>query len=308
MRSDIRAALKPEGLLKGEGASHLLSLTSDYLALTKPRIISLLLVTALGGMFLAAGGVPSLSLIALVFLGGSLGAGGANALNHYLDRDIDLRMGRTQKRPLPSHRIEPRQALAFGVLLNVAAFAILAIWVNVLSAVLTASATLFYILVYTAWLKRSSTQNIVIGGAAGAVPPVVGWTAVTGGLDLSALYLFALVFFWTPPHFWALSLIIKDDYARAGIPMLPVVMGTQATARSILLHSFTLITVSVLFFTVEGLGWLYLAGALGLGLPFLFGAWRLLLAGTKRAALHLYLYSLLYLTLLFLFIIIDSAL
>ena len=308
MRSEVGATFKPDVAVKREGLGALRSIAADYLALTKPRIILLLLVTALGGMFLAAQGTPPLTLVLLVLVGGSLGAGGANALNHYLDRDIDGRMDRTQRRPLPGQRIEPRQALAFGVLLNVIAFVLLATRVNLLSAALTAGATLFYVLVYTIWLKRSTPQNIVIGGAAGAVPPLVGWAAVTGTLELPALYLFAIVFFWTPPHFWALSLLIKGDYARAGVPMLPVVVGTKETARSIMLHSLILISISILFFTVEGLGWLYLSGALGLGLLFIAGAWRLLRTGETRDALRLYLYSLLYLALLFLFVIMDSAL
>ena len=213
-----------------------------------------------------------------------------------------------RSRPLPGRRIEPRHALAFGILLNITAFVVLATWVNLLSAALTASATLFYVLVYTLLLKRSTPQNIVIGGAAGAVPPLVGWAAITGTVELPALYLFAIVFFWTPPHFWALSLLLKDDYAQAGVPMLPVVRGVRETTRSILLHSLILVTISILFFTVEGLGWVYLSGALGLGALFLYGAWRLLRTGSTRDALVLYLYSLAYLTLLFLFVVIDSVL
>jgi len=308
MHSDVPASLDSGPTLNREGGRSARSLAFDFLALTKPRIISLLLVTSLGAMYLAAEGSPRLSTILLVFLGGSLGAGGANALNHYLDRDIDERMGRTQLRPLPGHRLEPWHAAAFGIVLNVIAFAVLATWVNVLSAVLTVSATLFYVLVYTIWLKRTTPQNIVIGGAAGAVPPLVGWAAVTGTLELQALYLFAIVFFWTPPHFWALSLLIKNDYAKAGVPMLPVVAGTRHTAISIGLHSVILVMISILFFTVDGLGWLYLSGALGLGLLFLAGAARLLLSGSTRDALYLYLYSLLYLTLLFVFVIMDSVL
>ncbi len=280
----------------------------DYLTLTKPMIIVLLLITASGGMFLAAQGIPPLSTMLLVMLGGSLGAGGANALNHVLDRDIDMRMRRTQLRPVPANRISPRNALVFGVVLNVLAFGVLALFVNLLSALLTLGATLFYVLVYTMWLKRSTPQNIVIGGAAGAMPPMVGWAAITGGLDLPALYLFALVFFWTPPHFWALSLLLRNDYAKAGIPMLPVVRGVPETARSILLHSLILVSVSILFVTIQAVGWLYATGAVGLGAIFLYLAWRLLRMETMRAARHLYLYSLLYLTLLFVFVMVDSSL
>jgi protoheme IX farnesyltransferase len=280
---------------------------ADYIALTKPKIILLLLVTALGSMFLAARGAPALTTAVLVMVGGTLGAGGANALNHYLDRDVDQRMARTRRRPIPSNRIEPRQALLFGVLLNLLAFGVLASWVNLLSALLTLSATLFYVFVYTQWLKRSTVQNIVIGGAAGAVPPMVGWVAVTGELGLPAIYLFAIVFFWTPPHFWALALLIRRDYEDAGIPMLPVVRGVQETARSIILHATTMFAVTILFFTLDEVGWIYFGGALALGSIFLGLALRLLRRGTHEAALALYLYSLLYLTMLFVIIAIDGS-
>ena len=281
---------------------------NDYIALMKPRIILLLLVTALGAMFLAARGAPPLGTALLVLAGGSLASGGANALNHYFDRDIDQLMTRTRRRPLPSNRVEPGQALAFGVLLNVAAFVMLAGWVNLLSALLTLGATLFYILIYTKWLKRSTTQNIVIGGAAGAIPPMVGWAAVRGEIGLPALYLFAIVFFWTPPHFWALALLLKDDYAEAGVPMLPVVRGVPETVRSIALHSIILVTITVLFVSMEGMGWIYLGSALGLGWAFLALAVRLLRQQSRKAARALYLYSLLYLALLFLVIAIDGSL
>ena len=200
-----------------------LAVARDFLALTKPKIISLLLVTAAGGMFLAEQGVPSLTLLALVWVGGALASGGANAVNHFLDRDIDRDMRRTQGRPVAGDRVAPRYALAFGVALNVISFALLAVLVNLLAAGLTIIASLFYVFVYTMWLKRTTPNNIVIGGAAGAIPPMVGWAAVTGSLDLPAVYLFAIIFFWTPPHFWALSLLIQTDYQRAGVPMLPVV-------------------------------------------------------------------------------------
>ncbi|MCH8190672.1 MAG: protoheme IX farnesyltransferase [Chloroflexi bacterium] len=287
--------------------SSLAVFVSDLVSLTKPRIIVLLLVTAVGAMFLAAQGPPSWSTTLLVIVGGTLGAGGANALNHYFDRDLDERMARTRWRPVPSGRIDARTALGFGILLNVVAFAVLATGVNLLSAVLTLGASAFYILVYTQWLKRTTTQNIVIGGAAGAFPPLIGWAAVTGDLGLSALYLFAIVFFWTPPHFWALALMIREDYEEAGVPMLPVVEGVPATTRSIMLYSLLLVTLSILFFSVDGLGWIYLAGALGLGSVFLYRAWRLLRSNALQDARGLYLYSLLYLALLFLMIVIDSS-
>ena len=203
------------------------ALVRDYVALTKPKIILLLVLTATGAMFLAAEGSPPLSTVLLVLFGGGLAAGGANALNQYWDRDIDERMARTSSRPLPDQRIDPRNALYFGAALNVIAFVILSSWVNLLAASLTLAATVFYVLVYTNWLKRTTTQNIVIGGAAGAIPPLVGWAAITGDLSLAALYMFAIVFFWTPPHFWALAVLLRNDYARAGVPMLPVVHGCQ---------------------------------------------------------------------------------
>ena len=309
--TQIPRALQSEAGLAGTGWMRAWSPSGvflDYVALTKPKIIALLLVTALGGMCLAARGVPATTTVLMVLAGGGLAAGGANALNHYLDRDIDERMSRTRRRPLPGGRIDPRQALLFGLLLNAVAFSLLASWVNLLSATLTLGATVFYVLVYTSWLKRSTAQNIVIGGAAGAVPPVVGWAAVTGGLELPALYLFAIVFFWTPPHFWALALLMRDDYARAGVPMMPVVLGVEQTVRSIMLHSLTLVALTLLLFTVDGLGWPYLYGAMALGLGFLYLAWRLLtMSGARPQALRLYLYSLVYLTGLFALIIVDST-
>lgn len=282
-----------------------------YIALTKPRIISLLVFTALGGMFLGARGFPDPALVVLVLGGGALAAGGANALNHYLDRDIDGLMGRTSGRPIVSGNIPPLHAMWFGIALNVIAFIILGAFVNTLSALLTLSATLFYVFVYTKALKRSTPQNIVIGGAAGAIPPMVGWFAVTGGSvglsDLPALYMFAIVFFWTPPHFWALSLLIKDDYQRAGVPMLPVVAGIRDTKRSILLYTILLLTLTLMFFTTRAVGWIYFAGSLALGLGFIYYAWRLLKRDGIEGAKSAYLYSLAYLAALFLVIMVDSV-
>ena len=280
----------------------------DYVALTKPRIVSMLLLTALGGMFLATGGAPEPWLVLWVLGGGALAAGGAQALNHYLDRDIDRLMKRTRDRPVAGGRVSPHNALAFGVLLNVAAFVLLGSMVNPLSAVLTLSATLFYALVYTVWLKRSTPHSIVIGGAAGAIPPVVGWVAVTGYLDLPAVYLFAIVFFWTPPHFWALSLLIKDDYARAGIPMMPVVVSVQETKKFIFLYSLQLVALSMMFFTTQAVGWAYLAASSTLGAVFIHYAWRLLRSPGVTGARAMYLYSLLYLALLFVALAADSML
>ena len=283
------------------------SVVRDYVALTKPRIVSMLLLTALGGMFLAERGAPDATLVLLVLVSGALAAGGAQALNHSLERDIDALMWRTRNRPVASGRVSPQAALAFGVLLNVVAFAVLATLVNPLSAVLTLSATLFYVLVYTIGLKRTTPQNVVIGGAAGAIPPMVGWTAVTGGLGLPAIYLFAIIFFWTPPHFWALSLLTKDDYARAGIPMLPVVTSVQETKLYILLYTLLLVALTLMFFTTQAVGWTYFIASLVLGTVFLYYAWRLLRQPGIRGARSMYLYSLLYLALLFTFIAVDSV-
>lgn len=283
------------------------SVVRDYVALTKPRIISLLLLTALGGMFLAAGGPPEVSLVVLVLGCGALAAGGAHALNHGLERDIDGLMTRTVGRPVAGGRVSTRQALAFGSLLNVVAFVVLGALVNPLSAMLTLSATLFYVFVYTLWLKRATPQNIVIGGAAGAIPPMVGWVAVTGNLALPAIYLFAIIFFWTPPHFWALALLIKDDYARARIPMLPVVNGIAETKWSILLYTLLLVALTLMFFTTQAVGWVYFAAACALGFGFLYYSWRLLRRPGVMGAGSLYIYSLLYLAVLFVAVGVDSV-
>ena len=283
------------------------SVVRDYVALTKPRIISLLLVTALGGMFLAAGGAPDPALIVLVLGCGALASGGANALNQYLERDIDGQMVRTLGRPVAAGRVHPHQAVLFGVALNVVAFAVLAAMVNPLSAALTLGATLFYVFVYTRALKRTTPQNIVIGGAAGAVPPMVGWAAVTGSLDLPALYLFGIVFVWTPPHFWALSLILKDDYARARVPMLPIVVGVDETKKSIMLYTLMVVSLTLMFFATGAVGWIYVAAAAALGIGFLHYAWRLLRRPGSDGARAVFSFSLVYLTLLFLAIMMDSS-
>ncbi|MDA1188380.1 MAG: heme o synthase [Chloroflexi bacterium] len=278
----------------------------DYIALTKPRIISLLLVTALGGMYLAAGGNPPVGMIFLVLGAGSLAAGGAHALNHFLDKDIDSMMTRTSKRPVAGGRVSPRDALIFGIVLNVIAFFLLFYLANPLSAAITMAATLVYVFVYTVGLKRRTPQNIVIGGAAGAFPPMIGWAAITGSVDLPAIYLFAIVFFWTPPHFWALALLLKEDYKEASIPMLPVVTTVEETKYHILLYTVLLLVLTLMFFVTGAVGWVYLIGASVLGTVFVYEAWKLRqsegLKGTKRA----YLYSLLYLTLLFVVIVADS--
>lgn len=289
------------------GASSRGGLARDYLALTKPRIIVLLLVTALGGMFVAAGGVPDGGVMAVVLIAGSLAAGGANAINHSLDRDIDHVMRRTRGRPVAGGRIVPRDALIFGVALNVAAFALLAALANPLSAGLTASATIVYVFVYTLGLKRSTPQNIVIGGAAGAFPPMVGWAAVSGDLGLAALYMFAIVFFWTPPHFWALALMIRDDYSEAGIPMLPVVTGEVETKRTILLYVALLTALTVMFVVTREVGLIYGISAAVLGAGYLIFAVRLLVGEGISGARGAYLYSLAYLALLFAALMVDAS-
>lgn len=280
-----------------EPAHGLRQVVADYVTLTKPRVQLLLLLTTVATMEVA--GSPSVGLILLTLLGGALSAGGAGAVNHWYDRDIDLRMARTATRPVPAGRISPRAALTFGIVLAVLSFAQLSLTVNVLSAVLALSGFLGYVFVYTLWLKRSTPQNIVIGGAAGAVPPLVGWAAVTGALDPAALYLFAIVFYWTPPHFWALSLLMKDEYAKVDIPMLPVVRGEDETRRQITLYSVLLVAITFLPFAGRLFDGLYAVAAAVLGGIFLFYAVRLQRRPDRRAALRLYLYSLLYLALLF---------
>ncbi len=287
------------------------ALVRDLIALTKPAIMSLLLLTALGGMFLAERGVPPFGLLAATLIGGAAASGGAASLNHYFDRDIDERMRRTRKRPLPAHRVSNGVAIWWGIALNAIAFVVLALFTNLLAAALAIGGTVFYILVYTIWLKRSTTQNIVIGGAAGAIPPLVGWAAITGSLDLAAWLLFAIIFFWTPAHFWALALLIRDDYERAGVPMLPVVRGDEATAWNILAYAASLLPLTLLLFIIGGLGYVYLAAAIILGALFIGYAFRLLRSGAIRRramARSVYLYSLLYLALLFVAIMVDSTL
>jgi len=271
----------------------------SYVALTKPRIVELLLVTTIPTMFVAARGVPSLGLMVATFVGGALAAGGANAVNMVVDRDIDRVMHRTRHRPLVTGELTPAAALTFAVCLEAVAFVELALAVNLLSAVLAVAATLFYVFVYTMWLKRTSSQNIVIGGAAGAVPVLVGWAAVTGSLGWAPLVLFAIIFIWTPPHFWALAVRYREDYAAAHVPMLPVVATMERTARQILAYTVGLVAVSVLFAAVAHMGVLYLVSALALGAVFAHLALRLRKDQTPRAAMALFRYSITYLTVLF---------
>ncbi len=283
----------------------LASQAAAYVALTKPRIIELLLVTTLPTMIVARRGIPSLWLMVATLLGGTLAAGGANAINMFVDRDIDKVMHRTRNRPLVTGAMAPRNALIFAVSLEVLAFAELWAWVNPLSAVLAVSATLFYVFVYTLWLKRRSSQNIVIGGAAGAVPVLVGWAAVTDHLAWSPVVLFAIIFLWTPPHFWALAFKYKEDYQAAEVPMLPAVATFARTAREILIYSVLLVGVTLLLAPVASLGVIYLASASLLGLVFVGLAARLRWRATPRAAMQLFSYSITYLTLLFVLMAVD---
>ena len=276
-----------------------------YVALTKPRIIELLLITTLPTMIVAQRGLPPVWLMAATLLGGALAAGGANAINMFVDRDIDKLMHRTSKRPLVTGAVTPRNALVFAIILEIAAFVELWAWVNLLSAALAISATLFYVFVYTLWLKRTSSQNIVIGGAAGAVPVLVGWAAVTDSLSWTPVVMFAIIFVWTPPHFWALAVKYKDDYQAANVPMLPAVATFKRTAREILLYSIVLVGVSLLLAVVATLGVIYVAAAVVLGVVFVALAVRLMRQQTPKAAMQLFSYSITYLTLLFVFMAID---
>ncbi len=282
------------------------SLLRDFLTLTKPKVQSLLLFTTVTTMYVA--GDPAPALVFLTCLGGALSAGGAGAINHAIDRDIDRTMARTADRPVASGRISARTALAFGALLELCSFTLLATTVNPLAATLSLAGFVGYVFVYTLWLKRSTPQNIVIGGAAGAMPPLVAWAAVTGGLSGTAFFLFAIVFFWTPPHFWALSLLMKDEYARAGVPMLPVVRGEDETRRQILLYTILLYAVTQLPFCAGGFGVAYLISSMALGAGFIYCAVRLLRSADRRWALRTYLFSLAYLALLFLSMPIDVRL
>jgi heme o synthase len=280
---------------------------SNYVDLMKPHVTVLLLGTTVAAMAIAYQGLPPLGLVLATLVGGAMAAGSANCINCYIDRDIDQIMGRTQRRSLPAGRVEPTQALVFGIALGIGSFLILTFLVNLLSALLACSAILFYICVYTMWLKRSSAQNIVIGGAAGAVPVLVGWTAVTHTVTLPAIWLFAIIFYWTPPHFWALSLLIQKDYEKASIPMLPVVMGERETRKQILLYSLLLLAVTMILFAMHAMGYFYLLVALVLGGILIYMAIRLLLDQSKKWARTLFWYSNCYLALIFAAMVIDRV-
>jgi protoheme IX farnesyltransferase len=270
---------------------------ADYFDLTKPKVQSLLLFTTIMSMEIA--GDPPVSRVALTCLGGYLSAGGAGAVNHYWDRDIDAKMRRTADRPVPSGRVSPAAALRFGFALAALSFVLLALTVNLLAATLALTGFVGYVGVYTIWLKRRTPHNIVIGGAAGAIPPLVGWAATRGSLSWTAIYLFAIVFYWTPPHFWSLSLLMKDEYAEVGVPMLPVVRGERETRRQILLYTLLLYAVTQLPFCAGEFGGFYLAASIVLGLMFIAGAVVLYRRADRRTALRLYLFSMAYLALLF---------
>ncbi len=279
----------------------------SYVDLMKPHVTVLLLGVTAAAMSIAKQGLPPLALLVPTLLGGAMAAGSANCINCYIDRDIDQIMGRTQRRSLPSGRVEPRQALVFGIILGVVSFIVLYVFVNLLSAVLAFSAILFYVFVYTIGLKRTTTQNIVIGGAAGAVPVLVGWAAITNSLAMPAIWMFAIIFFWTPPHFWALSLLIQKDYEKAGIPMLPVVKGEAETRKQILLYSVFLMALTLVLFVTGAMGYLYLTGAVLLGGGLVYLAVRLWRDQSKKWARTLFWYSNMYLAAIFAIMVIDRV-
>src|SRR5579859_1617961 len=279
-----------------------------YINLMKPHVTVLLLGTTLAAMVVAAGGLPAGGLVAATLLGGACAAGSANAINCYWDRDIDAIMTRTRTRTLPAGRVPPAHALAFGLALAAGSFLILYRFVNLLSAALALAAIAFYVFVYTMWLKRTTPQNIVIGGAAGAVPVLVGWAAVTNAVGLAAVWMFLVIFLWTPPHFWALSLILKKDYERAGVPMLPVVMGDAETHLQIILYSFLLLAATLILFATQAMGYLYLASPVLLGTGLLVLAFILAREKTLRRARALFWFSNYYLALLFAAMVLDRVL
>jgi len=281
---------------------------TDYVRLTKPRVISLLLVTTLCAMFVAEQGLPSVWDVVFTLIGGYLAAGGANAVNQFVDRDIDARMSRTDRRPVVSGRVTPTRALVFGLACAAASVLVIGLPVNWLAAGLAFLGFVLYVVLYTLWLKRTTVHNIVIGGAAGAVPPLVGWAAATGEVGLGALLLFAIVFYWTPPHFWALALLLERDYRSAGVPMLPVVRGEAETRRQVLLWTLVCVGVSLLPYSAGEAGIIYLASASALGALFVWLAVRLVREGGQRLARSTFAYSMLYLALLFAALVVDAVL
>ena len=279
----------------------------DYTTLTKPKVNLLLVITALSAIFLASDSLPSISVLVAVIVGGTLASGGAGAINHSIDKDIDNTMKRTSKRPVAGERISKSNALLFGIVLNVASFIILTYLTNILAALMAISGTLFYVIIYSIWLKKKTYHNIVIGGAAGCFPPLVGWSAVTGDLSLSAWYLFAIIFFWTPPHFWALAMLMKDDYSKANIPMLPSVVGIKATFKPMTLHTVTLILLTlVMTFVNSKLSYIYFFSCLTIGTYYLFLTYRLYKDYDRQNNLKIYKFSLLYMMLFSVIVIVDS--
>ena len=279
----------------------------DYTTLTKPKVNLLLVITALSAIFLASDSLPSISVLVAVIVGGTLASGGAGAINHSIDKDIDNTMKRTSKRPVAGERISKSNALLFGIVLNVASFIILTYLTNILAALMAISGTLFYVIIYSIWLKKKTYHNIVIGGAAGCFPPLVGWSAVTGDLSLSAWYLFAIIFFWTPPHFWALAMLMKDDYSKANIPMLPSVVGIKATFKPMTLHTITLILLTlVMTFVNNKLGYIYFFSCLAIGTYYLFLTFKLYKDYDRQNNLKIYKFSLLYMMLFSVIVIVDS--
>ena len=279
----------------------------DYTTLTKPKVNLLLVITALSAIFLASDNFPSIQVLIAVIIGGTLASGGAGAINHSIDKEIDNTMKRTSERPVAGERISRFNALLFGIVLNLASFLILTYLTNMLAAMMAISGTLFYVLIYSIWLKKKTFHNIVIGGAAGCFPPVVGWSAVTGDLSLSAWYLFAIIFFWTPPHFWALAMLMKDDYSKANIPMLPSVVGIKATFKPMTLHTVTLILLTlVMTFVNSKLSYIYFFSCLFIGTYYLFLTYKLYKDYDRQNNLKIYKFSLLYMMLFSVIVIVDS--
>ena len=279
----------------------------DYTTLTKPKVNLLLVITALSAIFLASDNFPSIQVLIAVIIGGTLASGGAGAINHSIDKEIDNTMKRTSERPVAGERISRFNALLFGIVLNLVSFLILTYLTNMLAAMMAISGTLFYVLIYSIWLKKKTYHNIVIGGAAGCFPPLVGWSAVTGDLSLSAWYLFAIIFFWTPPHFWALAMLMKDDYSKANIPMLPSVVGIKATFKPMTLHTVTLILLTlVMTFVNSKLSYIYFFSCLFIGTYYLFLTYKLYKDYDRQNNLKIYKFSLLYMMLFSVIVIVDS--
>ena len=280
---------------------------ANYILLSKPWIVGLLLTTTLAAMLVAARGLPDISILFFTLLGGALTSAGSSALNSYIDRDIDPTMGRTSRRPIPTGKISPRNALLFGWVTCALGILVLAVFVNGLSAALALAGILYYVGIYTLILKRRTPQNVVIGGAAGAIPPLVGWAAATNEINLLAVYLFLIIFYWTPPHTWALMLMVTKDYQKVNVPMMPVAMGEPETRRQIVLYSLLMVAITLIPFSIRDLGWLYLVAALLLGGWFIYLAVKIMRDGSKATARRLYIYSNAYLALLFLAMVIDTS-